>query len=50
MKLFETRHNQRIKQCLVPLNLSESFLFGVKNFVVLMLLSVTVELNLAISV
>lgn len=28
MKPFETRHDQRVKLCLVPLNLSESFLFG----------------------
>lgn len=50
MKVFEIRYDQMIKLCLVPLKLSESFLFGVKNFLVFMLLSVTVELNLAISV
>lgn len=49
MKPFETRHDQRVKLCLVPLNLSEFFYLEVENFVVLMLLSVMVQLNSAIS-
>lgn len=28
MKPFETRHDQRVKLCLVRLNISECFLFG----------------------
>lgn len=49
MKPFETRHDKRIKLCLVPLNLSESFLFGSRELCDSHA-AVMVELNLAISI